>query len=255
MMILTSGLPIVNRGHIIIRDSCHMAQPTLHRMIVTIDGPAGSGKSSAARLLAERLEFDFLDTGAMYRAVTFAALRAGFDLTDERALGRLLDAMRLDMPPGRVLLDGADVTHAIRTPEVTARTGVIADSPTVRRRLVAWQRRIADGRHVVTEGRDQGTIVFPHAEAKFFLVADPVERARRRHREIFARGREIPFAEVLAAQRERDARDAARDIAPMVPAGDAIILDSTRMTPDEVVATMEQQVRQRMPGEMRKDSQ
>lgn len=223
-------------------------------MIVTIDGPAGSGKSSAARLLAQRLGFDFLDTGAMYRAVTFAGLRAGIDAADEPALERLLDGMQLEMPPGRVLLDGADVTRDIRTPEVTARTGAIADSPTVRRRLVAWQRAIADGRNVVTEGRDQGTIVFPGAEAKFFLVADPVERARRRHREIQARARDIPFDEVLAAQRERDERDAARDIAPMVPARDAIVLDSTRLTPDEVVRVMEQQVRARMPDGARKES-
>jgi cytidylate kinase len=215
-------------------------------MIVTIDGPAGSGKSSAARLLAERLGFEFLDTGAMYRAVTFAALRADINPADEQALAQLLDGMRLEMPPGRVLLDGADVTREIRTPEVTARTGAIADSPTVRRRLVAWQRATAEGRNVVTEGRDQGTIVFPGAGAKFFLVADPVERARRRHREILARGRDIPFEDVLAAQHERDARDAARDIAPMVPAGDAIILDSTKLTSDEVVRAMEQHVRQRM---------
>ena len=215
-------------------------------MIVTIDGPAGSGKSSAARLLAQRLGFEFLDTGAMYRAVTFAALRADLNPADEHALALLLDGMRLEMPPGRVLLDGADVTREIRTPEVTARTGAIADSPTVRRRLVAWQRAIAERRNVVSEGRDQGTIVFPSAGAKFFLVADPVERARRRHREILARGRDIPFDEVLAAQHERDQRDAARDIAPMVPAGDAIILDSTKLTSEEVVRAMEQHVRQRL---------
>jgi cytidylate kinase len=223
-------------------------------MIVTIDGPAGAGKSSAARSLAQRLGFLFLDTGAMYRAVTFAALRAGIDLADEQALGRLLDGMRLEMPPGRVLLDGADVTREIRTPEITTGTRAAADSPTVRRRLVAWQREIAVGRNVVTEGRDQGTIVFPHAEAKFFLVADPVERARRRHREIQARGRDIPFDEVLAAQHERDAQDAARAIAPMLAADDAITFDSTKLTPDEVVAAMEQLVRTRMPGGARKES-
>jgi cytidylate kinase len=222
-------------------------------MIVTIDGPAGAGKSSAARLLAQRLGYDFLDTGAMYRAVTYAAIRHGCTLTDEAALARLLETMCLELPPGRVLLDGADVTREIRLAEITAKTRAIADSPTVRRRLVAWQRMIADGRNFVTEGRDQGTIVFPHAEVKFFLIADPVERARRRHREILARGQDIPFAEVLAAQHARDSQDAGRDIAPMVPAADAITLDSTGLTTDEVVAAMERQVRQRMASDPRKE--
>jgi CMP/dCMP kinase len=215
-------------------------------MIVTIDGPAGSGKSSAARTLAQRLGFDFLDTGAMYRAVTLAVLRAGCDLADTGALTRLLDAMRLEMPPGRVLLDGADVTRLIRTPEINARTGPTADNALVRRRLVALQRAIAVERHFVTEGRDQGTIVFPDAVCKFFLVADAAERARRRHREMLSRGLTVTFEEVFAAQEERDARDAARSIAPMVPAADAIILDSTTLTPEQVVAAMEREVRQRM---------
>src|SRR5438094_6264905 len=120
-------------------------------MIVTIDGPAGAGKSSAARLLARRLGFDFLDTGATYRAVTLAALRAGCDLDDEEALARLVAGLTLEMPPGRVLLDGEDVTAAIRTPEVTAGTGKVADSPAVRRRLVELQRALAAGRDVVCE--------------------------------------------------------------------------------------------------------
>ncbi len=220
-------------------------------MIVTIDGPAGAGKSSAARLLARRLGFEFLDTGAMYRAVTLAALRAGCDVGEADHLGGLLDAMHLELPPGRVLLNGEDVTGAIRTPDVTALTGRTADSALVRRRLVAWQRAFADGRNVVSEGRDQGTIVFPDAECKFFLVADPVERAHRRHREMLARGQVVPFDEVLAAQRQRDARDAARDIAPMVPARDAVVLDSTALTPEDVVAAMEQEVRRRMGGNVR----
>lgn len=214
-------------------------------MIVTIDGPAGAGKSSAARQLARRLGFDFLDTGAMYRAVALAGLRAGLDLRDHDALARLVDALRLEMPPGRVLLDGEDVTERIRTPEVTAATGPVADSPAVRRRLVAWQRRLAAGRDVVCEGRDQGTIVFPDAACKFFLFADPTERARRRQRDLAARGAKMTLEEVLRDQQERDARDAARDIAPMIPAADAIQLDSTRLSPDEAVAEMEQFIRRR----------
>lgn len=214
-------------------------------MIVTIDGPAGAGKSSAARMLAGRLGFDFLDTGAMYRAVTLAGLRSNTDLRDNSALARLLDTIQLDMPPGRVLLNGDDVTKEIRTPDVTAASGAVASSGVVRTTLVEWQRRIAHGRDIVCEGRDQGTIVFPDAACKFFLVADPLERARRRHRELIGRGETITLEAILKAQEERDARDAARDIAPMVPAHDAIQLDSTRLTLEEVVEQMENEVRKR----------
>src|SRR5262249_22631035 len=156
-------------------------------MIVTIDGPAGAGKSSAARLLAQRLGFQFLDTGSMYRAVALAALRAGLDLDDQDGLARLVAGVHLEMVPGRVLMGGEDVTKAIRTPEATVATGPVADSPVVRRRLVELQRAVAAGKDFVTEGRDQGTVVFPDAGAKFFLVADPLERAKRRHRELVSR--------------------------------------------------------------------
>src|SRR5947209_15665079 len=152
-------------------------------MIVTLDGPAGAGKSSAAKALARRLGFDFLDTGAMYRAVTLVALRNGVDLQDQQALARLRGDFRLDMPPGRVLLNGEDVTSAIRTMAVTNASGAIANSRNVRQHLVGLQRAIAQGRNVVCEGRDQGTIVFPNAMCKFFVIADPTERARRRQGE------------------------------------------------------------------------
>jgi cytidylate kinase len=215
-------------------------------MIVTIDGPAGAGKSSAAKLLARRLGFEFLDTGAMYRAVTWAALRGGVDLTDRHALETLVSNMQLDMSPGRVALNGEDITGMIRAKEITNASGAIASSPAVRRRLVEMQQTIALGRDLVCEGRDQGTVVFPDAFCKFFLTADPVERAKRRQLEMAGRGEQVPWQEVLAAQQTRDARDSARDIGPMVPAVDAIHLDTTTLALEQVVDQMEAKVRARM---------
>jgi cytidylate kinase len=182
----------------------------------------------------------------MYRAVTLAGLRTQISLTDQAALAKLLDAIHLDMPPGQVLLNREDVTGLIRSPEVTAASGAVASSPVVRHRLVRWQREIAADRNFVCEGRDQGTIVFADARCKFFLFADPQERARRRHRELTARGESIMLEDILQAQKERDARDAARDIAPMVPAKDALLVDSTPWTLEQVVDHMEQEARKRM---------
>jgi cytidylate kinase len=217
-------------------------------MIITIDGPAGSGKSTAARNLARRLGFEYLDTGAMFRAVALAVLRRGVSLKDEASLAALLEGLRLEMPPGRVLLDGEDVTAAIRTPEATAMSSAVAVSAAVRRRLAALQRQLAEGRNMVCEGRDQGTAVFPDAACKFFLVADPAERARRRQREMAGRGEVVPLETILSAIHERDQRDAARDLAPMVPAADAVLLDSTTLGPEEVVERMAAEVRRRTGG-------
>jgi cytidylate kinase len=217
-------------------------------MIVTIDGPAGAGKSSAARALAARLGFEFLDTGATFRAVALAVLRSGTDADDPAALERLLRGLRIDLPPGRVLLDGADVTGAIRTAEVTARASQLAAVPIVRQHLARLQRQLAEGRNVVCEGRDQGTVVFPDAVCKFFLSADPVERARRRQKDLAARGETVPLEQVLRDQEERDRRDAGRALAPMVPAADAVVLDSTALTLEQVVDRMEREVRQRLRG-------
>jgi CMP/dCMP kinase len=199
-------------------------------MIITIDGPAGAGKSSVAKELARRLNFELLDTGAMYRAVTLAAIQAGIDRHSEQELAGLLESLQLDMPQGKVLLNGTDVSNEIRTPRITEASGAIADSRVVRTHLVRLQRAIAAGRNMVCEGRDQGTIVFPGAACKFFLIADPAERARRRHRELAARGAAISLDEVLQSQQARDQRDAQRDLAPMTPAADAILLDSTSFT-------------------------
>ncbi|MFL5240915.1 MAG: (d)CMP kinase [Gemmataceae bacterium] len=212
-------------------------------MIVTIDGPAGAGKSSAAKALAQRLGFEVLDTGAMYRAVALAALRAQIDLDDQAALAHLLTTIRLDLPSGKVLMNGEDVTHEIRTAAVTAATVPIADSPVVRQQLVNWQRQIAAGRDMICEGRDQGSIVFPEAACKFFLRADPVERARRRQQEMAARGESVDLETLLRAQEERDRRDTARDLAPMVAAVGAQLLDSTHLSLKHMVDLMEKEVR------------
>jgi cytidylate kinase len=215
-------------------------------MIITIDGPAGAGKSSAAKELARRLGFEFLDTGAMYRAVTLAALRAGVSLSDQAALEKVMTDFRLEMPPGRVILNGEDVTKGIRAGAVTAASGAVADSPVVRRRLGEMQRQIAAGRNMVCEGRDQGTLIFPDAECKFFLIADASERARRRQRDMAGRGEVVPWNEVLEAQELRDTRDRQRGLAPMVPASDAVLLDSTQLTLEQVVERMEEEARRRM---------
>src|SRR5688572_31662511 len=157
-------------------------------MIVTIDGPAGAGKSSIARRLAERLGFQFLDTGAMYRAVALAALRAGLGHGDEDWIARLAREITIDMRHERTFLNGEDVSAAIRTSEVSAAVYLAADNVAVRQRLVELQRQIAAGRDIVTEGRDQGTVAFPNAECKIFLTASREERARRRYEELINRG-------------------------------------------------------------------
>lgn len=214
-------------------------------MIVTIDGPAGAGKSTAARALARSLGFDFLDTGAMFRAVALAALRAGVALTDEAGLSRLLARLRIEMAGGRVSLDGEDVGGHIRTPEISAGSSVVAASAVVRPRLASLQRRIAIGRDFVCEGRDQGTVVFPDAPCKFFLTADPEERLHRRVADLRSRGTVVEIDVLRQAQAERDYRDSHRELAPLRPAFDAILVDSTGRTLEEVVFLMEGEVRRR----------
>jgi cytidylate kinase len=217
-------------------------------LIVTIDGPAGAGKSSVARGLAQRLGFEFLDTGATYRAVALAAIRAGIDLDDDSGLQALLPNVRLSMPAGKVILNDEDVSGLIRTPEVSSGASKVAASAVVRPFLAQLQRQIAENRNMVCEGRDQGTVVFPDAACKFFLIADPEERVRRRALELQARGQPVDLDELRRAQAERDERDASRDLAPMKPAADALEVDSTGKALEQVIDLLEQEVRRRMTG-------
>jgi cytidylate kinase len=217
-------------------------------MIVTIDGPAGSGKSTAARQLAERLGFDFLDTGAMYRAVALHSLALGVDLNDVERIAQIAHRMEIDAVGPIVLVDGRDVTAAIRTPEVTSAASQVAAIPEVRTAMVRLQRKAAEGRDVVSEGRDQGTVVFPNAECKFYLTADPNERARRRRLELAAQGEQIAFEDLLRQILERDTRDETRDTAPLRAADDALRIDTSNLSPDETVRHMEAVVREKIGG-------
>lgn len=216
------------------------------RRVVTIDGPAGAGKSTVSRQLAQRLGWRLLDTGAMYRAVTLAALRAGTDLSSDEALGELASRVSVRLPPGQVLLDGEDITTIVRGVEITRATRFLADSLSVRRRLIDWQRAFADENDVIAEGRDQGTVVFPKAFRKYFLTASLDERTRRRYEEYAAKGEPVSLDDVRRDLHERDLRDAARAIAPMKPAADAVQIDTTGLSLDQVVARLEADIRDRL---------
>jgi cytidylate kinase len=212
-------------------------------LVITIDGPAASGKSTVARRLAEKLDATFLDTGAMYRAVTIAAKDAGVDLSDERKLLEVIEKSEFEFLPEpgkmRTLVDGIDVTEQIRQPDITASARHIASAPKVRAKLVQMQREFAS-RHkkIVTEGRDQGTVAFPDADIKFYLTASLPERARRRQAELRAEGCNQSLEQVRQAIEQRDKSDQSRAVGPLVPAKDAIVIDTTGLTVEQVVGKL-----------------
>ncbi len=208
-------------------------------MIVTIDGPAGSGKSTVARRLAERLAFRFLDSGALYRCVTFAALERGLSLKDGLGLGRLADGLGIAFGEGNlVLLDGRDVTTEIRTERVTSNVSEVASHAEVREALKGLQRACAVGTDLVCEGRDMGTVIFPQAEVKVYLDASPETRAMRRMTELALSGEEVSLAELVTRMAERDRIDSTRETAPLRRSENQILVDTSGLTIDEVVVRL-----------------
>ncbi len=213
--------------------------PAKH-LVITLDGPAGAGKSTVAKSLASRLGVSYMDTGAMYRALTLKALRLKIDLTDEEALTNLARNTKIafkEMPDGslNVTLDGEDVSGPIRTLEVTNNTAYIAKVAGVRALMVAWQRAIGQGRSVVTDGRDQGTVVFTDARYKFYVDCDVEERVQRRYRELVAAGKAVDLDQLRIDMKDRDQKDFNRAVGPLKKAPDAITVDSTGLTVEGTV--------------------
>ena len=211
-------------------------------MLITIDGPAGAGKSTAARALASRLGYAYLDTGALYRAVAWVVRRAGIECTDAKAMEALLSSMdfhvSLEEGVTRTFIDNEEITAELRSPEISRLASTVSALPHVRNRLLPIQARYSREGGVVAEGRDTGTRVFPDADVKFFLEADLETRATRRYREAARAGHADTRRDIRRAIEERDANDRSRETAPLKPAADAVVIDSSSMTVDQVVENM-----------------
>ncbi len=215
-------------------------------MIITIDGPAGAGKSSVAKMLAQRLGFRFLDTGAMYRAIAWLSITEEIESMSSEKFRNMIDQLEIEIDEKKIRINGFDVTTVIRQPHVTARVSVIADEVYVRDKLVQQQREIAKEGNYVCEGRDQGTEVFPDSRCKIFLTASAEERAKRRTRDLNLNGEVVTETEILKQQIDRDQRDETRPVGRLFKADDAIEVVSDGMELDEVVDRLEEIARDRL---------
>ena len=203
--------------------------------IITIDGPAGAGKSTVSKELARRLGYTYLDTGAMYRAVAWAARQKGVDAGDEKALAELCNDLKLGFQGDRILVNGEDVSSFIRTPEMDGLSSAVSRVAVVREYLTGMQRELGRQGRLVAEGRDMGTVVFPQAAHKFFLTASAGERAKRRKMQMENQGEEVAYEEILAQIEARDLADSTRSIAPLLAAPDCIVIDSSDLTVEDVL--------------------
>mgnify|MGYP001640048553 FL=1 len=207
----------------------------MKNLIVAIDGPAGSGKSTIAKLLAKKYDLTYIDTGAMYRMITLYLLENNIDINDLKEVERVLNTVNLDMQGDKFYLDNVDVSTKIREKRINDNVSKVASIKIVRSNLVDLQRKISNNKNVILDGRDVGTVIFPNAQVKIFLIASPEERARRRYNEFLEKKTEITYDEVLKSIKERDHIDSTRDESPFVKADDAIELDSTNLTIEEVI--------------------
>jgi cytidylate kinase len=206
----------------------------MEKFIIAVDGPAGSGKSTISKIVAKNLGFTYLDTGAMYRMVTYAVLKYKVNLESEKELIELLDRIKLDIEKDKFYLDREDVSEVIRKEEVTNNVSKVAAIKLVREKLVCMQRDISKGKKVILDGRDIGTVVFPQAELKIFLVASPEERAKRRVKEFLEKGIDTNYEKVLEEIKERDHMDSTRKESPLTQAEDAVLIDTSFMNIDQV---------------------
>jgi cytidylate kinase len=215
-------------------------------MINAIDGPAGAGKCTGTRLLAERLECNYLDTGAMYRAVTFSAMNTGIDLADQAALAEVAQSITLSFDGDLVFVNGEDVSAVIRKPEVTRNVVSIADAPAVRAHLVDLQRKVASQGNFVCEGRDQGSVAFPDAFCKIYLTASESYRAKRRVEQMTAAGQFVDYDQVIREQRRRDEQDLNREVGRLQKSADAIEVNTDDKSIEQVVEELEAIAKSRM---------